>query len=226
MSRKYLQVLALILYLVACGLPVAAQYKQGRTKSIPDPPIVSADLRDYECVRRPVSLQEQRKKYPFNRARRVVLASFFTPDTPLFPVDSLGMRNYDYNYVHLPFDKDEGTKVVIDETVTLEKDQIDSLTAILYGYGYRDCNLHPPRAISACYAPHNAILFYNERNECFAFIELCFSCKGMRESNWKIDAGNFCIEKYEILRSFFQKNQVRVGITQVPLVKLCCDALK
>ncbi|WP_162902717.1 hypothetical protein [Taibaiella koreensis] len=226
MPGKYLLALVLIFSSVVYNLPVAGQHKWNRRRDIPEPPPVSTDRKDYECVCRPVPLAKRLKKYPFHKASRVVLVSFLTPGTPLFPVDSLDLRDYGYDYVHVPAGENETRKGVIEESVVLNEGQIDSLAAILYGYGYRKRDLMPPRTMTGCYAPHNAILFYNDQDECFAFIELCFSCEGMRQSDDEVDAGNFCTGKYQMLRSFFKRHQIRIGTIQIPLVKLCCDSLK
>ena len=45
----------------------------------------------------------------------------------------------------------------------------------------------------------------------FEFIELCFECSGLRLSSEKIKTGEFCDQKYEMIKDFFLRHGVEFG---------------
>jgi hypothetical protein len=136
------------------------------------------------------------KFYPFNQAKEIKIVSF---------------ENLDSGMVEgtLPMSKGSVDLTKLKEAESLSHVQIDQLTNLLYNIGYGG-----PFSIiseSGCYNPRNAILFLDSANKVFAFIELCFECEGHRISSSKVKAGEFCNEKYELLKTFFLSN----GITYV-----------
>lgn len=105
------------------------------------------------------------------------------------------------------------------ETILLSASATDTLTDILYNYAYRrnpdSLNGKPVYYVygeKGCYMPRNAILFLNEKRKTFAFIELCFECSNFRVSSNEVVTGNFCIQKYDLLKRFFRDHTIRYGI--------------
>jgi len=39
---------------------------------------------------------------------------------------------------------------------------------------------HPPYPVAACFTPHNAFVFYDAAKKPVAYVEICFSCRGIR----------------------------------------------
>jgi hypothetical protein len=97
----------------------------------------------------------------------------------------------------------------VKETITLSASQIDSLTHILYNISYQGPFFTILEGL--CYSPRNAILFNNSKGKTFAFIEVCFQCIGNRLSSKKVKDGDFCDEKYELLRNYFRNAGVLFG---------------
>jgi len=64
---------------------------------------------------------------------------------------------------------------------------------------------------SYIYNPANAILFLDKKDSVFAFIETCFQCWAYRVSKKKINMGDECTDKYELVKNFFLRNEIRVG---------------
>lgn len=92
--------------------------------------------------------------------------------------------------------------------------QTDSLTDILFNYGY----IKEPTIedLTKCYAPRNGVLFLNEKGKVFEFIEICFACKKVVYSyHKKADAEDFERPKFKLLREFFIKNNIEYGITKM-----------
>lgn len=64
------------------------------------------------------------------------------------------------------------------------------------------------RAITLCYSPRNAILFYNEMGEVISYLEICFECDHIR---WWNNFGliGFTSDQYDKLESYFSKNGLK-----------------
>jgi hypothetical protein len=96
------------------------------------------------------------------------------------------------------------------ETKTLSNNQVDTLTDLLYNQSYTGPFYTNQK--SGCYNPRNAVLFLDSSHQAFAFIELCFECQGHRLSSTKVKAGDFCNQKYDLLREFFATNGISFGV--------------
>ena len=140
------------------------------------------------------SISQRLGFFPFKKASKVKLCSFdlqpksFTNEIPKI-----------------------GTAVDVSklqEVVSLNEKQTISLSDILYNTGYKGIFYS---FSEGCYYPRNAILFLDDTNTVFAYIELCFQCYGFKVSSKDVRSGDFCIEKYELLRQFFKEAGVHFG---------------
>lgn len=145
------------------------------------------------------SVKERMSRYPFSKADQVVLISWKEPEIKEMPADSLGLPEEVRLYQPTPIKNNRLDYPNISETATLNANQTDKLTSILYEY---DGTAYAPMP---CYSPNHAVVFL--KNEAvLEFIEICFQCRAVQVSDSKkmgIRAA-FCTEKYEMLRSFFQ----------------------
>jgi hypothetical protein len=167
------------------------------------PPIRTKAQRDRDvinegCVHKNKISKEKRSKiFPFNKATKIQLVSFQRPDsfkfTYLLPTKG---KTVDYSR--------------LSEVITLTGSAIDSLTDILYNYGFKGV-FYSYSESSCIYNPANAILFLDKKDSVFAFIEICFQCWAYRVSNKKINLGDECTDKYELVKNFFLKNGIRLG---------------
>jgi hypothetical protein len=149
------------------------------------------------CIHKLTLNELQRLKfYPFNIAKEIKLISFGDRDS-----DEIGGR--------LPIDNGQINYNEAREVISLSKSQIDSLTDIMYNFGYK--GIFHTYGKRHCYAPRNAILFIDSNSKIFAFIELCFQCDGFRISSEKVKTGDFCNQKYQMLKDFFYRNGVSYG---------------
>jgi hypothetical protein len=141
--------------------------------------------------------KERMSLYPFNKAVLIQLVSFDNPDEENIKA-CLPEVNGKIDYSKLK------------EIKALNQHQIDTLTDILYNYGYEE----PFKTdyLTQCYRPRNAILFLDSSNDVFAYMELCFECKGTRLSSAKFQAGIFCLQKYDLLALFFSEVGISYGI--------------
>jgi hypothetical protein len=154
------------------------------------------DEKNLNCFYKPTLNAKQRSQfYPFNQAVDIKLVSFTLPDSLLMGGE-------------VPMKGDNVDFSKLKEVITLNKVQVDTLTDILYNQRYGG----PFYTFGeGCYYPRNAILFIDSKGESFAFIELCFECFGFKVSSNKIKAGDFCNQKYELLRAFFVQRGITIG---------------
>jgi hypothetical protein len=156
---------------------------------------LEADEKNRNCAKRKNYSREQRIKFfPFNIATHIKLISFEGVLEKVLrnSLDTLG-KGSNHNKVS--------------SIAKLNKNQVDSLTDILYNIGYR--GRFYTIVENQCYIPRNAILFLNAKGATFAFIEICFECSGNRLSSPRIKSGDFCEQKYILLSDFFSK----MGVT-------------
>jgi hypothetical protein len=135
--------------------------------------------------------------YPFDRAAQIRLVSFdYRPDPHI--VEHA-----------LPIKDDNVDTSNLNEQTTLSRQGVDSLTYILYNIGY--AGKVSTSEMTMCYDPRNAILFFDESGQVFEFMEICFRCHSVRLSSENIKTGQFCTQKYELLKEFFIRNEIEIG---------------
>lgn len=180
----------------------------------PPRPLTKQDARieerNHNCVRHTFkSFSSRLKNYPFNLATQIQLVAF----TGLMPV-----RSGDSVYVNkgLPRVGDSICYSRLAETRILTFSEIDSLTDILYNYGYGGRVRYG--SIDMCYDPHNAILFIDKNGKTFAFIEICFMCSRTEESSEKINLGEMCDQKMQMIKNFFKGAGIEYGVTKGPMI--------
>lgn len=154
-----------------------------------------------------LTFSKRLKNYPFNKAAEIKLVSFTetrrqNDDTlyynPIMP------KKRNYVICTFPFK----------EIKSINYLQTDSLTDILFNYGY--IKKAGWGEETKCYVPRNGILFLNEKGKVFEFIEICFACKKLAYSyHDKSDAEDFERPKFKLLRDFFIKNNIEYGITKM-----------
>ncbi len=154
------------------------------------------DYQDMKCYENGALTVEQRTaKYPFSKAEEIRIISF---DDSYNPLKSDSLRT-----------------VWIQESISLNSEQINELTNILYNFNYSKSTKTQMGSSSFCYLPRHAVLFYDSKGEMMEFMEYCFECVGKRSSDEKVEMGEFCQGKYELLEVFFKK----CGITKFGGIK-------
>jgi hypothetical protein len=181
------------------GLSVAqVKFKKLKVEDPPTVPyskeVLAIEKQNHTCVRINVKNFSARSKiFPFSKATQIKLVSF--------QADQLPRQNDTVDYSKLM------------EIATLSLPQIDSLSDVLYNYGYGGTILAIEE--TRCYDPRNAILFINNQGATFAFMEICFQCAKMVTSPENINPGDFCNEKFDLLKKRFVNAGVRYGSTEL-----------
>lgn len=148
------------------------------------------------------------KKYPFNLSGQIQLIAF-DGFVKIFGDGEVGFVDPDPGLIEVGA-VDTTHRVGMREIRSLTLTQIDTLTGILYNYGFAG-----PISITAtngCYTPRNAIIFRDSNGKAFAFIEICFECLNTRESSDKISLGEKCDQKLSMLKDLFRKVGIHHGI--------------
>ena len=148
---------------------------------------------DHQCVyKKKYSDTTRLHFYPFNKAAEIKLVSFRYQKYDTTPVSK--------------------SSVIVDslqESMSLSKNSIDSLTDILYNNFYKKRG--NVGEIPQCWMPRNAILFYNASGKLFETMIICFHCEEYRASSDKVKLGDDCYEKVEKLRAYFISQGVKFG---------------
>ena len=183
-----------------------------QSKSLPIPPgpptdqLLDSDRVNHECeYLNKYSVEQRNLFYPFNVSNRIKLVSF---------AEKADKNGFAYSNGRLPLKRKKLIYSDLLEIKTLDESQVDSLTDILYNNVYRGDIFTLTQ--TGRYNPKNAIIFTNENGAMIAFIEICFECQGYRTSSKKVITGDFCNQKYELLKAFFQKTGIEFGITKGP----------
>lgn len=175
---------------------------------------IETERNNHNCARNSdLSLQERLRKYPFNVAVQIQLISFggegiinikgdkfiFSPSDPVLLMPG----------------ETEASKVQYlksNEVKNLSAVQIDTLTDILYNYGFAG-PIRAERTLE-CYSPQHAILFLDNTGKAVAFIEICFQCSQTRKSSGDIFLGERCAQKFDMLKAFFKTAGIEQGFRE------------
>jgi len=162
--------------------------------------------RNHNCARQASkSFSVRLKKYPFSLASEVQFVSFRGS------IDTVD-NEIVYKNGSLPMLNDTICYSKLYEIKTLTFSQVDTLTDILYNYGFRGTVY--TMSMAMCYNPRNAILFLDKNGKAFEFIEICFECKRTRESSEKISLGQLCDQKLDMIKDIFKNSGIEYGITK------------
>lgn len=144
-----------------------------------------------------LSLKQRLARYPFNKAKSVLLISF-TDSSILYP-------DYDRNKQRiLALSNVENKKV-------LTTADIDKLSDLLFNIGYDTKNLFKTQ-VPECPELKNAIVFLDAKGKPFDYIGLYFGCNGPEYDISKIRFPVVCDEKYDMLSQFFLAHGIATGL--------------
>lgn len=128
--------------------------------------------------------------YPFSKSNKIELLAYSSRE------DALS----NYNLIK------DGKFMVgkIQQSTILDKSQTDSLFSILVNWPPKEKDYFNTQA--DCYDPHHCIVFYQDEIA-IAFIEICFECNGIKESQG-INFEEFCDEKWMLIKKFLIQNKI------------------
>jgi hypothetical protein len=183
--------------------------------------------------------EERRKVFPFNQTEKVVLISY-----PDYEIDENNILVRAADYVITPWGEklppknndyiEEAqiakiTKPILDtlklfnriysvyEMITLNENQIDSLSHLILNYKRNRKLKYETTSETCCYKPRNAIVFLNKKGEPILNYEICFEC-----NRSKIYPNNPLYEacsKIELFKDFFKQCAVHYGVDSLKQIK-------
>jgi len=115
---------------------------------------------------------------------------------------------------HLPLKNGDVNTDAFFELKTLNDADKDDIFEILVNYDFSVTDIKSiKKTVVFCYDPRNAILFFDAKGQVIAYVELCFECWGYKTQPSALKVGEFCDQKFEVLRDLFSKNGITYGIT-------------
>jgi hypothetical protein len=184
--------LILLIFLIGLGCS-----KTGKSKDVLADIGIDSTAEEEMVYNGPCVFEKSQKLqdiYPFNKSDKIQLVSYDTRR------DSYGERDL--------IDNGKFSVKDIQQEVTLNSEQCDSLFSILYNF--RSVPSGADTLQADCYQPRHSIVFY-EKKEAIAFFEVCFACGGSKQS-LGVDFGQFCPEKQCMLQKFFKENKADFGL--------------
>jgi hypothetical protein len=159
------------------------------------------------CIRsKKIGFKSRLKIFPFENTSQILIVSHRTKGGMIG--DEL--RKY-LNSIKI--NQDTINHKEFEQVVKLNLSQIEKLTDIILNYSHKGKFY----AISdaKCYEPRNAILFLDKNDKVLGFIEICFGCDHLRTSDKRIDIGDYCTQKYDLIKDIFRESGIKYGITEV-----------
>lgn len=181
----------------------------------PPPPLPSAFEKKTSIFNKnykPISLEKRLSKYPFALATKIKIISFnlyddgllhLIPPTPINePAPIIKTTT-----IELPTIMNTSDLVGINQAKTLNISKINKLTDILYNTCSKYNITHTEGY--GCYNPRNAIVFFDNEDKVFAYLEICFECNGNQPRPYKLtEFDEFCSYTYTELEKFFKQNGI------------------
>lgn len=182
----------------------------------------SAQKKLEQCYRtNKIPVEKRNQNYPYNKSTKIVFASFEDNSRKLKLFENTKLNKNGINsfmdgevmkiYVDsLKKDLSKYNPDLFEEKVELSENQKNELTDLIYNFG----NNHKNAVMwaASCYMPRNAILFFDENDKLFEFVEICFECNNYRTNSKKMELNNNCGEKLYLFREQFLKAGIKYGI--------------
>ncbi|WP_157485949.1 hypothetical protein [Flavobacterium soli] len=174
------------------------------------------------------SIAERDKMFPFSEAKKVLLISFISTDgsnilvlddDTRIALDTTNIDKYQVKYLKsFTFYQNKAIKKYFaKEIVEIDKNQIDTISNLLFNYKIKNTDKIKGGIDIKCYTPRNAILFLDENNKVISNFEICFECTQAYffPDPYKINelvSQKNCHERMTILKDFFKSNGIKYGI--------------
>ncbi len=195
-------------YILLCSLSLSFSFAQNKQK------LTKSAMNEHVKINKnfkPISLNNRISKFPFSKAAQIKIISYnisfrgyHIPDPP--KLDSASLKKY-YENIKKPIvlsnlmENNDNKGVQQSKILTLT--EISELSHILYN----TCGKYylKNRMGNKCFFPRNAILFYDENNQIFAYLDICFECSGIEFFPEGISESiDTCEFIYPELKNFFK----------------------
>lgn len=141
--------------------------------------------KNYDCVQvSKLTFKQRLSNYPFDKSNKILLLSF--------PSEIL----------NFPLQKGFIDWKKVKDSITLNNNQIDSLTNIVFNFGCRADKV--TKNVSTAVGVNIAVVFIGSTNKPIDYIEVCFECMeiDLFLANRKTPIGTPCNQRFDILKAF------------------------
>ena len=166
------------------------------------------------------SIERRNQNYPFSQSKKILfvsykesiekLESFQRKKSNINPEEFIYGEIMSKYFKYLKYDYSRYDPNCFEEKVELNEDQKNELTDIIYNIG-KNIETNGMRG-SGCYAPRNAILFFDENDKLFEYFIICFSCNIISPSVTSFSFNDDCTEKISLLEDLFEKVGIDFGV--------------
>jgi hypothetical protein len=156
-----------------------------------------------QCADLPLS--KRMKLYPFRAAAKIQMISWGERVDTTYG----GSGSYQYSFAQK---NDTVCYSKCKEIVTLNKNQIDQLSFLIYNIGMKDTTAG--FKVEDCYKPRNAIIYINEKGKILEYFEVCFECQQVQFTKGG-SLGLRCAQKLDLLKELFRKVGIKHGTKKV-----------
>lgn len=194
---KKIKILSIIFFaFVSCS--ICSQTKKSKQNIFED---------NANCVRcRNIDFKNRLKMYPFSNTTQIVIVSHKTKN------GMIGEELQKY-LDSVKIGQDTINLKEFEQQISLNLAQIEKLTDVIFNYSHKGKEYAISDAM--CYQPRNAIIFLDSNNKILGFIEICFGCNHLRTSDKRLDIGDYCEQKYDLIKDIFRECGIKYGITEV-----------
>lgn len=165
------------------------------------------------------SVAQRLNKYPFSKAAKILAVSFNgDPDpNPEINLDNPKQKPDTLTYKEQQLLK--GLTIInnrldystLYEVKTLNQDQIIHLTNIMYNAVYKKILANTADIGHSCYNPRNAFVFLNKQGRVIDYLEICFECKQYESKYGKLNIGDYCTQKFDMIKKCFVDAGIKHG---------------
>jgi hypothetical protein len=160
------------------------------------------------------------KMYPYSKAAKILAVSFDGAGQPnqLIVLDT-DTSKIAKKLTTQEIQRQKGLVIIGDsldystliEVKTLGINEINKLTNIIYNTDYKKTLPNTGAMGHSCYEPRNGIIFLNKKGKVIDYLEICFECKQYKSKYDKLDVGEYCTQKFDMLRKFFLSVDIKYG---------------
>lgn len=166
------------------------------------------------------SIERRNQNYPFKQSKKILFVSY---KESIEKLESFQKKKSNFNteefiygeimskyFKYLKYDYSRYDPDCFEEKIELNENQKNELTDIIYNIG-KNIETNARRG-SGCYAPRNAILFFDENDKLFEYFIICFSCNIISPSVTSFSFNDDCTEKISLLEDLFEKVGIDFGV--------------
>jgi len=145
-----------------------------------------------------IPLSKMKETFPFSEAEKIEVISYSLRHT----WDTIVVNGYTRTADVVKDKKLQVNPTGIKDRIVLDSKSTEKLFKFFFTESCHD------GSEATCYSPRHSVLFYNEKNEIIAYIEVCLECAISMNSEG-FDYNSLCIERMGDLHKIFKEAGVK-----------------